>query len=96
MEHSEAVEAYNALSFLLRDFEKNLEEGEDILISGNGPNARQFFVHTIQRVRNLIMLVGDDDDGQLHELIFAANQISIQISSHRRDGPRKPIGFIAE
>lgn len=96
MEHQEAIEAYNALSFLLRDFERNLAEGESIIVTGSGPNSREFFVHTIQRARNLVMIVGDDDEGQLRQLIFAPGQISIQVGSHRREGSRKPIGFHSE
>jgi hypothetical protein len=96
MHIQEARDAYDALSRLLKDFEKNLEQDEYVGISGVGPNSREFIAQSVYRVQNLVMVVGTDLDDNFHQLIFAPGQIAVSVFAQRCDVARTPIGFHQE
>lgn len=96
MEFEEAKDAYTALSRMLTEFEKNLEENEHVGVSGIGPSAREFIVSTILRYRNLIQIVGTDRDDDFCQIIFSPDQIALNVFVIRHEGPRQRVGFHQE
>ncbi|MDJ0642996.1 MAG: hypothetical protein QNJ15_09270 [Erythrobacter sp.] len=84
---------YVSLSGTLKDMEKSLKDGETIMFSGVGPNAREAYINQVIRRGPFIQVVGTTENDELVILTFAPDQVALQWHSVRAPQKRKPIGF---